>query len=57
MKYIVTSVDYFTKFVEAKPIPNKSAFKVVNLSITIFFVIMGASIFVFLIKVHTVNFA
>ena len=28
MKYIVTSVDYFSKFVEAKAIPNKSGLEI-----------------------------
>ena len=28
MKYIVTSVDYFSKFVEAEAIPNKSVLKI-----------------------------
>ena len=30
MKYIVTSVCYFTKWVEAKVIPNKTGFEVVK---------------------------
>ena len=36
MKYIVTSVDYFLKFVEVKAIPNKSGLEITRFIYSLF---------------------